>query len=68
LQSYGLGLTDLAKNVAQSHDRGLIYDAPSLVETLDRFRPEWVAFTSKKAGQAAARAFGHRLPAEAAAA
>jgi TDG/mug DNA glycosylase family protein len=27
LPTYGLGLTDLAQNVAQSHDRGPVYDA-----------------------------------------
>jgi TDG/mug DNA glycosylase family protein len=62
LPSYGLGLTDLVKNVAQSHDRGLAYDAPSLIENLALYRPAWVAFTGKAAGEAAAVALGHRPP------
>lgn len=62
LPTYGLGLTDLAQNVAQSHDRGLTYDAQSLVRKLEQYQPRCVAFTSKAAGKAAARALGHRPP------
>ena len=62
LPTHGIGLTDLAQNVSQSHDRGLSYDAPSLVGKLAVLRPRWVAFTSKKAGKVAAQALGHRPP------
>jgi len=63
LPTFGLGLSDLVQDVAQSHDRGLSFDVPSLVEKLALYEPEWVAFTSKRAGKAAAHALGHRPPA-----
>jgi len=62
LPSYGYGLTDLVKLVAQSHDRGLTFDVPSLVENVQTYRPRWLAFTSKTAGQAAARGLGLTRP------
>jgi TDG/mug DNA glycosylase family protein len=62
LPRYGLGLTDLVKNVAQSHDRGLTFDMPALVAKLEASRPLWVAFTSKKAGEVAAAALGNPRP------
>jgi double-stranded uracil-DNA glycosylase len=62
LPSYGIGLTDLAKNVAQSHDRGLVYDVEGLTGKLAAYKPTWVAFTSKEAGKAAAKALGQAAP------
>ncbi len=62
LPSYGLGLTDLVKNLAQSHDRGLPFDVPTFVGKVEAVRPRWVAFTGKVAGSAAARVLGHRKP------
>ena len=62
LPAFGLGLTDLVKDLAQSHDRGLTFDAAGLAERLERYHPRWLAFTSKKAGQEAARALGHPAP------
>jgi TDG/mug DNA glycosylase family protein len=62
LPQHGLGLTDLVKNIAQSHDRGLIYDVEGFTAKLSVFKPEWVAFTSKEAGRAAARALNHPAP------
>ncbi len=62
LPTYGFGLTDLAKNRAQSHDRGLTFDVATLVIKVERYRPRWLAFTSKKAGQEAARALGYPPP------
>jgi double-stranded uracil-DNA glycosylase len=58
LPSYSIGLTDLAKNVAQSHDRGLVYDVEGFTRKLAAYKPTWVAFTSKEAGKAAAKALG----------
>lgn len=62
LPAYGIGLTDLAPGITQSHDRGLRYDIAALINTVERVRPRWVAFTSLTAGRAAARAFGMPRP------
>ncbi|WP_082104272.1 mismatch-specific DNA-glycosylase [Demequina soli] len=58
-----IGLTDLVKTLAQSHDRGLPYDVPALAAKVDAHRPAWVAFTSKEAGTQAARWLGEPRPA-----
>ncbi len=58
LPTYGLGLTDLVKNLAQSHDRGLPFDVATLVAKVEEYRPRCLAFTSKKGGQVAARSLG----------
>jgi TDG/mug DNA glycosylase family protein len=63
LPNHGIGLTDLVKTMAQSHDKGLVYDVARLEESLARARPSWVAFTSKEAGKAAARYLGESPPA-----
>jgi TDG/mug DNA glycosylase family protein len=62
LPEHGLGLTDLVKDVARSHDRGLAFDVPTLLAKVEQHRPSWVAFTGKVAGQAVARALGHPRP------
>jgi TDG/mug DNA glycosylase family protein len=62
LPRYGIGMTDLAKNIAQSHDRGLRYDVSGLAAKLDMHRPTWIAFTSKEGGRGAAKALGHPVP------
>lgn len=59
---FGIGLTDLVKVMAQSHDRGLPYDVPALAAKVAAHRPAWVAFTSKEAGRAAARWLGRPRP------
>jgi double-stranded uracil-DNA glycosylase len=56
LPSLGLGLTDLVKTIAQSHDRSLPYDVPGFEARMHRYQPRFVAFTSKAAGSAFARA------------
>lgn len=61
LPTYGVGLTDLVKNLAQSHDRGLTYDVPDLDRRLSAVRPAWLAFHGKTAGNAVARAGDHRV-------
>jgi TDG/mug DNA glycosylase family protein len=55
LPTRGLGLTDLVKEQAQSHDRGLSFDVPGVLAKVEGLQPTWVAFTGKVAGQAAAR-------------
>lgn len=60
---FGIGLTDLVKTMAQSHDRGLPYDVPALAAKVAVHRPAWVAFTSKEAGGACARWLGEARPA-----
>lgn len=62
LPEYGLGVTDLVKNIAQSHDRGLIYDIEGFRRKVATYKPRWVAFTSKEAGKVAAKAFGQPTP------
>ena len=51
LPRHGVGLTDLAKNVAQSHDRGLVYDLPSFASKIERFHPAWVGFNGQEAAE-----------------
>ena len=56
-------MTDLVKEVAQSHDRGLDFeDASSVAGPIEQFAPAWVAFNGKTAGAAAAKALGHGKP------
>lgn len=64
MPSYGYGLTDLVKVVARSrhHNRRLAFDVPSVVGNVERYRPRWLAFTSKTAGQAAAWGLGLPAP------
>lgn len=63
LPSYGLGLTDLVKDVAQSHDRGLDFStAQDLENRLEPYEVKWLAFTSLKAGEEAAKAFKQPKP------
>lgn len=61
ITSYGIGLTDLAKNVAASNDRGLSkkYDLASFVEKIELYAPAIVAFHGKEAARAVSRAAGH---------
>lgn len=63
LPEYGIGLTDLVKNIAQSHDRGLDFrGTPDLEHRLAPHQPKCVAFTGLKAGESAAKVFGHAKP------
>jgi double-stranded uracil-DNA glycosylase len=63
LPQFGVGLTDLVKDVAQSHDRGLDFSrTPDLERRLSTVRPRWVAFTGLRAGGEAATVFGHDKP------
>jgi TDG/mug DNA glycosylase family protein len=57
---YGVGLTDLAKTIAASTDRGLRahYHVDSFIQKIERYRPAWVAFHGKEAAKAVSRALG----------
>lgn len=57
---FGVGLTDLAKKVAASSDRGLRshYDVDGFVAKIERYRPAWVAFHGKESARAVSRALG----------
>lgn len=59
LPGLGLGLTDVVRHVSTSPPT---YDAAELVAKVRRWRPEWVAFTSKTVAQGTARALGLRRP------
>jgi TDG/mug DNA glycosylase family protein len=61
---FRIGLTDLAKNVAASKDRGLgpSYDIEGFVAKIRRFRPVWVAFHGKTAADQVARWSGEPTP------
>src|SRR5665647_2788544 len=61
LPSLGIGLTDLVKSVAQSHDRGLAehYDVQGFNAKIAKYQPTVVAFTSKEAGSVVARTVRH---------
>jgi TDG/mug DNA glycosylase family protein len=62
ITAHGIGLTDLVKNMAQSHDRGLEYDVAGLERRIGACTPAWLAFTSKEAGRAAAKHCGEPTP------
>ncbi len=63
LPSLGIGITDLVKDVAQSHDRGLDYSGASgVLGHVVAAAPQWLAFNGKEAGKVAAKALGHRKP------
>ncbi len=57
----GLGLTDLVGHWNHDTDRGWV-EIDLLVANLERWRPQWVAFTAKGTAAYAARALGHRPP------
>jgi len=58
---FGIGLTDLAKLVAASSDKGLRrhYDIAGFVRKMEEFAPRVVAFHGKEAAQEVSRALGH---------
>ena len=57
---FGVGLTDLAKRIAASSDRGLRghYHVDAFVSKIERYGPDWVAFHGKEAAKAVSRALG----------
>lgn len=57
LPTLGCGLTDLVPMTPTTQQRAA-HDVGRLVRTVDAWRPRWLAFSSKTAGQAAARGLG----------
>jgi TDG/mug DNA glycosylase family protein len=57
---FRVGLTDLAKKIAASSDRGLRrhYDVDAFVSKIERYRPPWVAFHGKEAARVVSRSLG----------
>jgi TDG/mug DNA glycosylase family protein len=55
----GLGLTDLVRHGSTTPPT---WDVDDLVAKVERWQPEWLAFTSKTVAQGAARALGLRKP------
>ena len=61
LLDHGLGVTDLVKGVAQSHDRGLDFSGTHAVAgRLIEVAPVWVAFNGLTAARKAASRLHHR--------
>jgi TDG/mug DNA glycosylase family protein len=60
LPALGLGITDLVKDVAQSHDRGLDFSKTRFAAHIEEANPRWIAFNGLTSGRAAARRLGHR--------
>lgn len=55
LLQYGIGVTDLVKDKAQSHDRGLDFSAADRTASVLRSAdPRWIAFNGITAGRVAA--------------
>lgn len=62
LPTYGIGLTDLVKDIYTSDDATLNFTTPSigatnLIQKLERFKPTWICFNGKTAYRAFA---GHK--------
>ena len=57
----GLGLTDLVGHWDHETNRGWV-EIDLLVANVERWRPAWLAFTSKGTAGYAAKALGHRKP------
>lgn len=62
LPEFGLGLTDVVKDVIRGDDRGATFDVTRLVTKIEHYRPDWVAFNGKKAAEEVARAEGQSMP------
>lgn len=58
---FGIGLTDLAKHVAASSDKGLTahYDVEGFTRKMTETRPGWIAFHGKESAKVVSRALGH---------
>lgn len=61
ITALGIGLTDLAKNVAASSDRGLVgaYDVPCFTQKIAEYAPAVVAFHGKEAAKQVSRRLGY---------
>lgn len=64
LPKLGIGITDLVKDTAQSHDRGLDFSGTTAVAAhIQAASPRWVAFNGLKAGRVAAGELGNKTEA-----
>jgi TDG/mug DNA glycosylase family protein len=59
LPALGLGVTDLVRD---DEVDPATYDVDGLAADVERWQPEWLAFTSKTTAAAVARVLGHRRP------
>ncbi len=59
LAEVGLGLTDVVRHISTTPPT---YDAQELAAKVERWQPEWLAFTSKTVAQGTAKALGLRKP------
>ncbi len=65
LPDLGIGITDLVKDVTQSHDRGLDFSkSVSVTSHVEVVSPRWVAFNGLTAARAAARGLHRARPEE----
>jgi TDG/mug DNA glycosylase family protein len=57
---FGVGLTDLAKKIAASSNRGLQkhYDVDGFIAKIERYQPAWIAFHGKDAAKEVSKAVG----------
>lgn len=51
LPSLGLGITDLVKDVGQSHDRGLDFSKTQFAAQIEEASPRWIAFNGLTSGR-----------------
>lgn len=63
LPNLGIGITDLVKDIAQSHDRGLDFSGTTAAAHIEAASPRWVAFNGITAGRAAATKLGNKTEA-----
>jgi double-stranded uracil-DNA glycosylase len=63
---FGLGLTDLVKNVSSASDKGLRgrYCVSAFLQKVELFKPSWVAFHGREAANAVARHLGFKAHAQ----
>ena len=61
ITEFGMGLTDLVGHWNHETDKGWV-EIDRLVADVERWQPEWLAFTAKGTAAYAARALGHRKP------
>jgi TDG/mug DNA glycosylase family protein len=61
ITDFGMGLTDLVGHWDHATNKGWV-EIDLLVADVERWQPQWLAFTAKGTAAYAARALGHRKP------
>ena len=61
ITDFGMGLTDLVGHWDHQTNKGWV-EIDRLVADVEKWQPEWLAFTAKGTAAYAARALGHRKP------